>query len=111
MTGEPGESLIDRIREALRNVIDPEIGYNIVDLGLVYDVAVKDDGAACITMTTTTQGCPATSYLAFGARESASSVPGVQSVDINLTYEPPWTPKMISPEAKQHLGISDGDGW
>ena len=111
MTGEPTESLVDCIREALRNVIDPEIGYNIVDLGLVYDVAVKDDGAACITMTTTTQGCPATSYLAFGARESASSVPGVQSVDINLTYEPPWTPKMISPEAKQHLGISDGDGW
>jgi metal-sulfur cluster biosynthetic enzyme len=111
MTGESTESLIDQIREALRNVIDPELGHNIVDLGFVYDVAIKDNGAACITMTTTTQGCPATSYLAFGARESASSVPGVQSVDINLTYEPPWTPKMISPEAKQHLGISDGDGW
>ncbi len=111
MTSEPADNLVDQIKEALRGVIDPEIGHNIVDLGLVYDIVVKENGTACITMTTTTQGCPATSYLAFGARDSASAVPGIQSVDINLTYEPPWMPKMISPEAKQHLGIRDGDGW
>ena len=56
-------------------VIDPELGYNIVDLGLVYDVEVEDGGVADITMTTTTRGCPATSYLKDGARDAAWSVP------------------------------------
>ena len=105
------EDLVAQIKEALRTVIDPELGYNIVDLGLIYDLAIEEGGVARITMTTTTQGCPATSFLAHGARDSASGVPGVKSVDINLTYEPPWTPQMIAPEAKQHLGIGDGYGW
>jgi metal-sulfur cluster biosynthetic enzyme len=105
------ETLVDQIRDALRVVIDPELGYNIVDLGFIYDVVVEDDRVARIAMTTTTRGCPATSFLAEGARESVCSVPGIESVDINLTYEPPWTPQMMSAEAKQHLGISDGDGW
>ena len=107
MTATSTESLVDQIKDALRTVIDPELGYNIVDLGLVYDVAIEDGGTARITMTTTTQGCPATDYLAYGARDSASSVAGIETVNINLTYEPPWTPDMISSEAKQHLGISD----
>ena len=92
-------------------MIDPELGYNIVDLGFIYGVAVEEGGVARITMTTTTRGCPATSYLVDGAQDSASGVPGIESVDINLTYEPPWTPEMISPEAKQHLGVGDEDGW
>ena len=111
MTAQITEDLVGQIKEALRTVIDPELGYNIVDLGLIYDVAVEEGGVARITMTTTTQGCPATSFLAYGARDSASGVPGIESVDIDLTYEPPWTPQMISSEAKQHLGIGDGDGW
>lgn len=97
--------LVDRIREALRQVIDPEIGYNIFDLGLVYDIAVEEGGVVCLTMTTTTPGCPATNYLKDGAAESASNVPGVEFVDVKLTYEPRWTPEMMSPEAKAHLGI------
>lgn len=102
---ESGPDLVDRIREALRQVIDPEIGYNIVDLGLVYDVAVQEGGVICVTMTTTTPGCPATSYLKDGAAESASNVPGVEFVDVKLTYEPRWTPEMMSPDAKAYLGI------
>ncbi len=111
MTALTTETLVDQIKDALRTVIDPELGYNIVDLGLIYDVAIKDGRAVCITMTTTTQGCPATSYLAFGARESASAVPGIDTVDINLTYEPPWTPDMMSADAKQQLGVGESDGW
>lgn len=111
MMAQINEDLVGQIKEALRTVIDPELGYNIVDLGLIYNVAVEEGGIARITMTTTTQGCPATSFLAYGARDSASGVPGIESVDINLTYEPPWTPEMISREAKQHLGIGDEDGW
>lgn len=100
--GDP--DLVDRIREALRQVIDPEIGYNIFDLGLVYDIAVEEGGVVCLTMTTTTPGCPATNYLKDGAAESASNVPGVEFVDVKLTYEPRWTPELMSPEAKAHLG-------
>ncbi|MGB3272194.1 MAG: metal-sulfur cluster assembly factor [Xanthobacteraceae bacterium] len=107
----PNEALAEEVREALRVVIDPELGYNIVDLGLIYGVAVEDGGVTHILMTTTTKGCPATDYLRDGARDSAWSVPGVEFVDVTLTYEPPWTPKMMSPAAKAHLGISDGGDW
>jgi metal-sulfur cluster biosynthetic enzyme len=95
----------DRFRDALRQVIDPELGYNIVDLGLIYDVAVEDDGAVRVTMTTTTPGCPATNYLKAGAGEAVSALPGVQLVSVDLTYEPRWTPEMMAPEAKAHFGI------
>jgi metal-sulfur cluster biosynthetic enzyme len=98
-----------QIREALRRVIDPELGYNIVDLGLVYDVTVEDGGVTIVTMTTTTPGCPATNYLKTGAGEAASSVDGVEFVDVRLTYEPRWTPDMMTSEAKAHLGI--GSQW
>lgn len=96
----------ERIREALRLVIDPELGYNIVDLGLVYDVAVNGPDAL-ITMTTTTRGCPATDYLQSGAYEAAVSVEGIESAEVVLTYDPPWTPQMMTPAAKEHFGIED----
>jgi metal-sulfur cluster biosynthetic enzyme len=86
-------------------VIDPELGYNILDLGLIYDVAVEEGGVVRVTMTTTTPGCPATNYLKSGAAESARNLPGVEFVDVKLTYEPRWTPEMMSPEAKAYLGI------
>ncbi len=113
VSGPPNDeaNAVDRIREALRQVIDPELGYNIVDLGLVYDVAVEDGGVVHVTMTTTTPGCPATSYLKKGAGEAAGAVPGVEFVDVTLTYEPRWAPELMSPEAKAHLGIADGGAW
>lgn len=98
---------IDYVREALRRVIDPELGYNIVDLGFIYDVEVDEGGVARITMTTTTPGCPATNYLQQGARDAVENVPGVESVDVELTYKPHWEPEMMSPEAKAHFGITD----
>lgn len=94
-----------RIKDALRQVIDPELGYNIVDLGLVYDVVVASGGVVRVTMTTTTPGCPATNYLTSGAGEAASGVPGVEFVDVQLTYEPRWSPEMMSVDAKAHFGI------
>lgn len=102
MTG--AGDLVERVRTALREVIDPEIGFNIVDLGLVYDVAVAGDGVARISMTTTTRGCPATGYLRDGAGEAAQSVAGVHCADVELTYDPPWAPDMMSQAAKDYLG-------
>ena len=66
--------LVARIKDALRNVIDPELGYNVVDLGFIYDIAVEEGGVVRITMTTTTPGCPAAGYLKEGVANSAWSV-------------------------------------
>jgi metal-sulfur cluster biosynthetic enzyme len=99
------KDLVEHVRKALHNVIDPEIGFNIVDIGLIYDIAVEQDGVATITMTTTTRGCPATNYLRDGVGEAAQAVDGVRWADVRLTYEPPWTPDMMSPIAKEYLGF------
>lgn len=97
--------LVAQIREALRVVIDPELGASIVDLGFVYDIAVVD-GAARITMTATTPGCPASGFLKEGVARSASQVPGIQSVDVVMTFEPAWDPSMMSAETKTSLGFA-----
>ena len=86
-------------------MIDPELGENIVDLGLIYDVAV-DNGLARIVMTTTTPGCPAAGLLKDAVRMLAVTVPGIVQVDVRLTYEPPWRPEMINDIARRRLGIA-----
>lgn len=97
--------LVEQIMTSLREVIDPELGYNIVDLGLIYDVVVGADGTTTVAMTTTTPGCPATNYLRQGVQERTEAVEGIKQVQVDLTYEPRWEPEMMSPEAKQHLGM------
>lgn len=99
------DQITERIREALRVVIDPELGENIVDLGFVYDIAVSD-GAARIMITATTPGCPATSFLKEGARVAAAAVSGVVSADVAMTFEPPWTPSRIEPAVRASLGFA-----
>src|SRR5690606_22961102 len=95
------DALAERLRAALRLVIDPELGFKIVDLGLVYDIDADAEGNARIKMSTTTRGCPATEYLHGGARDAASAVAGVKSVDVVLIYQPPWTPEMMTTEAQR----------
>lgn len=101
------EDLTLNVADALRRVIDPELGYNIVDIGLVYNVAIEADGLARVLLTTTTRGCPATDYIRNAAEESTASVPGVTSVEVTMTWEPPWSPTLMSDEAKAHFGITD----
>lgn len=88
-------ALTEDIRTALRMIIDPEIGKNIVDLGLVYDIAVEEGGVVCVTMTTTTRFCPATDFLKEAVQACVWYVPGVEYAEVRLTYEPPWTPEMM----------------
>ena len=88
-------ALTEDIRNALRMIIDPEIGRNIVDLGLVYDIAVEEGGIARVTMTTTTRFCPASDYLKEAVQTCVWYVPGVEYAEVSLTYEPPWTPDMM----------------
>jgi metal-sulfur cluster biosynthetic enzyme len=95
--------LADRVREALRLVIDPELGENVVDLGLIYDVSVPHEGMVHVTMTTTTRGCPATEFLREGVATCARAVVGVTAADVVLTYEPLWTPDRMSAKAQSRL--------
>ena len=102
---------VEQARAALRTVIDPELGYNIVDLGLVYAVTVDAAGMLRVRMTTTTRGCPATDYLMQGAQQALQQLPGCAGIEIELTYEPPWTPAQMSPMARLHLGIDRASAW
>ncbi|WP_457578311.1 metal-sulfur cluster assembly factor [Ensifer adhaerens] len=85
-----------RIRDALRIIIDPEMGKNVVDLGLIYDIDVQEGGIARVTMTTTIKGCPATAFLKEAVQNCVWYAPGVEYAEVRLTYEPPWTPDMIA---------------
>ncbi len=92
------------IREAIRNeVYDPEMGINIVDLGLIYDITVADSKAD-ITMTLTSPGCPVGPELITNIRRSASRFDELEDVDVHLVFSPPWHPSMMSEEAKDELG-------
>ncbi len=92
-----------RLVEELRAVIDPELGVNIVDLGLVYSAEMVD-GVAHILMTTTTPACPIGSYLRDEIRWALLRVDQVLDVEVELTHEPPWSPDRMSDEAKAQLG-------
>ncbi|MEW9613933.1 metal-sulfur cluster assembly factor [Shinella sp. S4-D37] len=91
-------ALAEAIRTALRTIIDPEIGRNIVDLGLIYEIRVEEGGIARVTMTTTTRGCPAGDYLKDAVGTCVWYVPGVEYAEVRMTYEPPWTPEMMTAE-------------
>jgi metal-sulfur cluster biosynthetic enzyme len=91
------------LHERLRMVIDPELGINIVDLGLVYGVEVVG-GVARVRMTTTTPACPIGSYLADQIRWALLGLDGVLDVEVELTHDPRWFPERMSDEAKVQLG-------
>ncbi len=94
----------EMVREALREVIDPEIGVNIVDLGMVYEIGIEEQKAT-ITMTLTTPMCPLSEYIDAAVKEALEPVPGIQDVEVNLVWKPPWTPAMMSEDAKLELGF------
>jgi metal-sulfur cluster biosynthetic enzyme len=97
--------LVEQVRDALRVVIDPELGENIVDLGFIYGIDVTD-GNAWIVMTATTPGCPATGFLREGAQAAARTVPGVLCADVTMVFEPAWTPDLIEPAVRASLGFA-----
>lgn len=88
----------------LRSVIDPELGVNVVDLGLVYEAEVRT-GIARIVMTTTSPACPIGGFLEDAVRWSLLELPGVVDVEIELTHEPPWTPAHMTDAARRALGM------
>jgi len=95
----------DNVFEALKNVYDPELGINIVDLGLVYDVQTDEQGGVDIQYSLTTMGCPIGPLIEDQMRGFLKGVPNVEEVRPEFVLRPPWSPEMMSDEAKAALGI------
>jgi metal-sulfur cluster biosynthetic enzyme len=85
----------ERVTEALRGVLDPELGMSVVDLGLIYDVRIEGE-AVFISMTLTAQGCPLHEAMTEWVKQAVAQIPGVDAVDVALTFDPPWTPDRIA---------------
>jgi len=96
--------------DALREVYDPEIPVNVVDLGLIYRLEIKDGNRVEVDMTLTAPGCPVAPQVMGDARERLLSVPGVEKVDVTLVWDPLWNPDMMSDAAKEELGWT-GSGY
>jgi metal-sulfur cluster biosynthetic enzyme len=94
----------DELLEIFRQVEDPELGMDIVDLGLLYDVEVED-AKVRVTYSLTSMGCPAGPLIAQDIDAAARQVPGVEEVELELTFDPPWTPDKMSEDAKFILGF------
>jgi len=102
--GEPGVTE-ERVREELRKVIDPEIGLDVISLGLIYDVKI-DAGSVAITMTLTTPMCPVGPMFINNVQTAILAIPGVKDCKVDLTFSPAWDPRtMASDEAKMMMGF------
>jgi metal-sulfur cluster biosynthetic enzyme len=99
----------DDVLNALRQCYDPEIPVNIVDLGLIYDIrldnAPEDQQDVTVDMTLTAQGCPEHVNISAQVKSRVEQLPGVRNANVNVVWEPAWTPERLSPEARKQLGI------
>jgi metal-sulfur cluster biosynthetic enzyme len=93
------------VYEVLEEVIDPELGLDFVSLGLVYDVNIEDDSEVYVTFTLTTPACPIGPQVSEQMREFVGDLPGVTAVHPKMVFDPPWSPEMMSEEAKFALGF------
>ncbi len=91
--------------EVLKTVFDPEIPVNVVDLGLIYDVQVSEENNVYVQMTLTFPGCSMGPHIAQQAEWAIQDIEGVEDVEIELVFDPPWSPDLISGEARAQLGI------
>lgn len=95
----------DELFEALRPVKDPELGYSVVDLGLIYDAAVSADGTCTVCYTLTSPTCPLADVLEKDVRDALRTVPGVANVRLDLTFDPPWAPERIAEPLRRELRL------
>lgn len=94
----------ETVFDTLKELIDPEVGINIVDMGLIYGVDIQD-ATANITMTLTSPGCPAGGQIINGTQHLVEQLDGIDDANINVVWTPRWTPEMMSEDAKDELGI------
>ena len=99
------QKIQDQIVSLLRTVYDPEIPINIYDLGMIYDVDVDENNNVTIEMTLTSPACPLSDFILSDVQMKIESIPEVNQVEINLTFDPPWDQSMMSDEARLELGM------
>ncbi len=105
MTSEERSAIEINVITVLSTIYDPEIPVNIYELGLIYEIAIRDDGSVKIRMTLTSPNCPVAESLPEEVIEKVALVKGVTSAEIELTFEPSWDPSMLSDEARLELGF------
>jgi len=96
----------EKVWEALGTVMDPEIPFSVVDLGLVYGVEVTPPGAVRVQLTLTTRGCPLVRHISGSAEEAIRRVAGAEQVSVEVVWDPPWNPAMASDAVRAHFGWS-----
>jgi FeS assembly SUF system protein len=101
---EPGSSL-ERVIGVLETIFDPEIPVNIYELGLIYDVSISDDGTVTLVMTLTSPHCPVAETMPMEVEYRIGCIEGVQVVNLELVWDPPWSPAMMSEAAQLELGF------
>ena len=103
--GGTGGELQEAVVAAMKEIYDPEIPVNIYDLGLIYGVEVDDESDVIVTMTLTTPNCPVAETMPGEVELRAASVPGIRDAEVNLVFDPPWSPANMSDEARLELGM------
>src|SRR5215472_2911224 len=103
--GEDDPALMAPVLEALKTVRDPEIPMDLVELGLIYELVVKKGGIVYVEMTLTTPACPVAASMPSEVETAIRAVPGVTDVRVKLVWTPPWTPELMSEEARLELGM------
>ncbi len=101
------EALKENLMGALENVIDPELGIDIVNLGLIYDVDLNDEGVCDVTMTLTAMGCPLSAHIEADIKHALADIPEVKETNVIIVWSPPWGKERMSRYAKIALGIPD----
>ena len=104
-TAEPGGDVYEGVIDALKEIYDPEIPVNIYELGLIYGVDVTADNHVAVTMTLTTPHCPVAESMPAEVELRVGAVPGVGDAEVNLVWDPPWSPQNMSDEARLELGM------
>ena len=103
----PADVTVEEVQTALKDVFDPEIPVNIVDLGLIYGIDIDDGGHVHVDMTLTAAGCGMGPFIAQQAEWAVAEVDGVTDVDVEITFEPAWTPDKITEDGRKLLGLDD----
>jgi len=110
MTIEEKNILRERVIAVLGGIYDPEIPVDIYRLGLVYEINIDDEGNVKIVMTVTAPNCPVADQMPMYVKEKVSAIMGVKSCEIEMTFEPAWSPDMLPEDVKEELGLNDGYG-
>lgn len=105
LSNEQLQEIDDNVVHTIKTCYDPEIPINIYELGLIYQIRVKSDGSVSIRMTLTSPNCPAAQSLPAEVKEKVEQINGVTAVDIDIVWDPPWSPAMMSEAARLELGF------